>query len=60
VRLSEAADAGPHVAGAAAGRRCGSHGHDRGAWLSNAKAKIELEWQLRYPSWRNGFEEALA
>ena len=25
----------------------------RGA--SNAKAKRELEWTLRYPSWRDGF-----
>lgn len=29
----------------------------RGA--SNAKAKRELDWQLRYPSWRQGFREAL-
>jgi len=29
----------------------------RGA--SNAKAKRELEWQPRYPSWRQGFAEAL-
>jgi 2-alkyl-3-oxoalkanoate reductase len=27
---------------------------------SNAKAKRELEWQQRYPSWRQGFREALA
>ncbi|HEU5266172.1 MAG TPA: NAD(P)-dependent oxidoreductase [Jatrophihabitans sp.] len=27
---------------------------------SNAKAKRELGWQLRYPSWREGFKEALA
>jgi len=30
----------------------------RGA--SNEKAKRELGWQLRYPSWRLGFEEGLA
>jgi nucleoside-diphosphate-sugar epimerase len=30
----------------------------RGA--SNAKAKRELGWQPRYPSWRQGFREALA
>ncbi len=24
---------------------------------SNAKAKRELGWQLRYPSWRQGFKE---
>jgi nucleoside-diphosphate-sugar epimerase len=29
----------------------------RGA--SNAKAKRELDWQLRYPSWRLGFAEGL-
>jgi nucleoside-diphosphate-sugar epimerase len=30
----------------------------RGA--SNAKAKRELDWRPRYPSWREGFAEALA
>jgi nucleoside-diphosphate-sugar epimerase len=30
----------------------------RGA--SNAKAKDDLGWQLRYPSWRQGFAEGLA
>jgi nucleoside-diphosphate-sugar epimerase len=30
----------------------------RGA--SNAKAKRELRWELRYPSWRQGFEAAYA
>jgi nucleoside-diphosphate-sugar epimerase len=30
----------------------------RGA--SNAKAKRELGWELRYPSWRQGFKEELA
>ena len=29
----------------------------RGA--SNAKAKRELGWELRYPSWRLGFQEGL-
>jgi nucleoside-diphosphate-sugar epimerase len=29
----------------------------RGA--SNAKAKRELGWQPRYPSWRHGFREGL-
>ena len=29
----------------------------RGA--SNEKAKRELGWQLRYPSWRQGFVEGL-
>jgi nucleoside-diphosphate-sugar epimerase len=27
--------------------------------FSNAKAKRELGWQLRYPSWRQGFKEEL-
>jgi nucleoside-diphosphate-sugar epimerase len=31
-----------------------------GRGFSNAKAKAELGWQLRYPSWRQGFEEALS
>jgi nucleoside-diphosphate-sugar epimerase len=31
-----------------------------GRGFSNAKAKRELGWQLRYPSWRQGFKEALA
>jgi hypothetical protein len=26
---------------------------------SNAKAKRELGWQLRYPSWRLGFAQGL-
>jgi nucleoside-diphosphate-sugar epimerase len=31
-----------------------------GRGFSNAKAKQELGWKLRYPSWRQGFEEELA
>jgi nucleoside-diphosphate-sugar epimerase len=31
-----------------------------GRGFSNAKAKRELGWTLRYPSWRQGFEEGLA
>ncbi|MFI7067164.1 NAD-dependent epimerase/dehydratase family protein [Kribbella sp. NPDC050124] len=30
-----------------------------GRGFSNAKAKRELGWQLRYPSWRQGFEKEL-
>ena len=30
-----------------------------GRAFSNAKAKRELGWQLRYPSWRQGFEQEL-
>ena len=31
-----------------------------GRGFSNAKAKRELGWQLRYPSWRQGFREGVA
>ena len=31
-----------------------------GRGFSNAKAKRELGWTLRYPSWRQGFKEGLA
>jgi nucleoside-diphosphate-sugar epimerase len=31
-----------------------------GRGFSNAKAKRELGWELRYPSWRKGFKEELA
>ena len=31
-----------------------------GRGFSNAKAKRELGWELRYPSWRQGFNEELA
>ncbi len=31
----------------------------QGRGFSNQKAKRELDWQLRYPSWRQGFREAL-
>ncbi len=31
-----------------------------GRGFSNAKAKRELGWQLRYPSWRQGFKAGLA
>ena len=30
-----------------------------GRGFSNAKAKRELGWELRYPSWREGFATAL-
>jgi nucleoside-diphosphate-sugar epimerase len=32
----------------------------QGRGFSNAKAKRELGWELRHPSWRQGFQEALA
>ena len=31
----------------------------KGRGFSNAKAKRELGWELRYPSWRQGFKEEL-
>jgi nucleoside-diphosphate-sugar epimerase len=31
-----------------------------GRGFSNVKAKRELGWELRYPSWRQGFKEVLA
>ena len=31
-----------------------------GRGFSNARAKRELGWQLRYPSWRQGFKQELA
>ena len=31
-----------------------------GRGFSNAKAKRELGWELRYPSWRQGFKDELA
>ena len=31
-----------------------------GRAFSNAKARRELGWELRHPSWRQGFEEVLA
>jgi nucleoside-diphosphate-sugar epimerase len=31
-----------------------------GRGFSNAKAKRELGWELRYPSWRQGFKDGLA
>ena len=31
-----------------------------GRAFSNAKAKRELGWELRYPSWRQGFKEEFA
>ena len=32
----------------------------QGRGFSNAKAKRELGWELRYPSWRQGFKQELA
>ena len=46
------------AAGRRRGRRRRSATQLRGA--SNAKAKRELGWQPRYPSWRQGFRDAEA
>lgn len=59
-RRREAADAGPEVARPVAGRRRRADHDHRATRLSNAKAKRELGWPLRYPSWRQGFKEELA
>ena len=32
----------------------------QGRGFSNAKARQELGWEPRYPSWRQGFKEELA
>jgi hypothetical protein len=32
----------------------------QGRAFSNEKAKRELGWQLRYPSWRQGFKAELS
>ena len=32
----------------------------QGRGFCNAKAKRELGWKLRYPSWRQGFKDELA
>jgi hypothetical protein len=31
-----------------------------GSAFSNAKARRELGWELRYPSWRQGFKKEVA
>lgn len=31
-----------------------------GRGFSNARARLDLGWQPRYPSWRQGFKEGLA
>jgi 2-alkyl-3-oxoalkanoate reductase len=44
----------------AAGEAAAAMMTDVNGVASNAKAKRELGWQLRYPSWRQGFEQGLA
>ena len=66
----------PYLAACAGAKQagCGSPGGWRSFWqgdmavimmtqgrgFSNAKAKRELGWKLRYSSWRQGFKEELA
>ena len=47
------------VGGAVASRGNGED-RDRGQAFSNAKAKRELGWELRYSSWRQGFTDEFA
>ena len=47
------------LAGPAAGRRGRVVMMTEVRGASNAKAKRELGWQPRYPSWRQGFAEGL-
>jgi nucleoside-diphosphate-sugar epimerase len=35
-------------------------GGEEGRGFSNAKARRELGWEPRYPSWRQGFKAELA
>ena len=60
VRRGQTAAAGPSVAGPAAGRRDDGGHKTKGRGFCNAKAKRELGWELRYPSWRQGFRKELA
>jgi hypothetical protein len=48
------------MGGPAAGGGNGGDHDDRGRGFSNAKAKRDLGWKLRYPSWRQGFKAELA
>ncbi len=56
----EAAAARPVLARAADRGRGRRHDDDRVRGASNAKAKRELGWTPRYPSWRQGFAAAYA
>jgi nucleoside-diphosphate-sugar epimerase len=59
VRRREAPQAAAEVAGQAAGRRHVVGMMTAGRGFSNAKAKRELGWELRYPSCQ-GFKGELA
>ena len=51
---------GTGAAGPVAGRGDDGGMMTQGRGFSNAKAKRELGWELRYPSWRQGFRKELA
>ena len=59
VRGGEAADAGPQVAVRLLAGEVAVTMMTEGRGFSNAKARRELGWELRYPSWRQGFREGL-
>ena len=54
----EAAAPRAALAGPAGGGRGRRGDDDRGAGRANARAKRELGWTLRYPTWRQGFPAA--
>ena len=56
---AQAAAARAALARAARGRRGGAVMMTEVRGASNAKAKRELGWQPRYPSWREGFARGL-
>jgi hypothetical protein len=60
VRGRETAHAGPHLAGRALAGDFAVAMMTQGRGFTNAKAKQELGWKLRYPSWREGFKKELA
>ena len=60
VRGREAAGAGPSVVARLLAGDMAVIMMTEGRGFCNAKAKRELGWKLRYPSWRQGFREELA
>ena len=60
VRRGQTAAAGRSAGRPAAGGEMMVGMMTEGRGFYNAKAKRELGWELRYPSWRQGFKEELA
>ena len=60
VRGRKAADAGPKWLARLLAGKVAVTMMTEGRGFSNAKAKRELGWELRYPSWRQGFKDGLA